>query len=1081
MDTKASKRAHLLLSRVRLPVRRVAAHPDRHLLPYALMIALGLVLDVTGALHVYGLSALMGQRLAAGAAALLVAIALGWLAVAAREPRTEACPEPKRRDREPRTGDQRTKNEEQTSGHAFRVTHSAAHSTQRFLAFLMLLAWIATARDVVLFLAPRAAVFERVLLAVGALGLALAVLRPPAPGWLAVMAALLGTVVRLVSFAHVPIEPPRGDMLPLVQGALGNLLAGRSPYTTYAMPWELPLTYLPATWLAYLPPSLLGLDIRLTNLAAELAIGATLAWLAARRRLRSGAARGALAAVWQAEPGLLLWAWVFLQPTALHWSLTTTAPVLWALLALLLALLVGARDRAAAIGLGLCVAASPLTGVVAPFVLLRWLRAWGWRRSLGLAAWATLIAVVFILPFLLWSPDQFIFGTLRWFNDNDLFPRLRWEMDHTWARMVGFSGIFWRHGLVGGLKPLQALLIAGLAVLYWRWGATAGRLAPFVTAALLLFTVFNPVLWPYLYNPALVAALVAIVEIATDQRPPIEQHSDLEGGRPGDTATMGPDGMFWLPIGVAFGLRGAPLHARTVSGRKRLGLALLLLVLLPGLTVSAPLRRTALSAYDPDLEALLLANGYEANIVRLRGLRGLRASQQAYRTSIWARDLDYAISGYSYAVADMTIFRESIELFLAGTMADGVVPETIWLDRLVAENRQSWDSMPNLIHAVYAYVAKTGDRAFYQRHRATLERVGMWIARLDSNDDGLPDRDSFPYGYYDSVGGGVMHTYALAKFYAAFCELAELERYDGRDGRAWERRAARLRAGFHRPFARGGYWIEGLAWPIAWRRPHGSTARFLETFGVFEALRSGLIGPSDGPRYRALMAALHASLPELSAGPTPMRLALGGYEPEMRRVVVPPVPIWMLDASAPWIVGIAAPAYAAAGYPDDAAALVQAYAVMARATDPPVLEFAAGPQARYGAGISGDRGRAWDNAAWFLAVYGGHYGITMTPSVLIVQPQPFVRRPSDAVYGLTYQGARVQLTLDVPSRTYRIQADRAIAVRLRPMGDAALLQVDGGELQTDALLTLMPGHEYVVLSTPGPRVDAFAPAAHAIR
>lgn len=964
---------------------------------------------------------------------------------------------------------------------AFLGAHSAAHSTQRFFTFLMLLAWIATARDVVLFLAPGAAAFERVLLAVGALGLALAVLRPPAPGWLAVTAALLGTAVRLVSFAHVPIEPPRGDMLPLVQGALGNLLAGRSPYTTYAMPWELPLTYLPATWLAYLPPYLLGLDIRLTNLAAELAIGATLAWLAARRRLRSGAARGALAAVWQAEPGLLLWAWVLLQPTALHWSLTTTAPVLWALLALLLALLVGARDRAAAVGLGVCAAASPLAGVVAPFVLLRWLRAWGWRRSLELAAWTALVAVAFILPFLLWSPDQFIFGTLRWFNDNDLFPRLRWEMDHTWARMVGFSGIFWRHGLVGGLKPLQALLIAGLALLYWRWGATTGRLAPFVTAALLLFTVFNPVLWPYLYNPALVAALVAVVAIAADRRPARDQPRTSDDGRPGDVAAQSYGGparfaISWSPRWPVF----QPL-AWPMVGRQRLGPALALLAALPLLTASAPMPRTTSSTYAPDLEALLLASGYQANIVNIRGIRGLRASQHAYRTSIWARDLDYAISGYSYAVADMTIFRESIELFLASTMADGVVPETIWLDPLAAENRQSWDSMPNLIHAVYAYVAKTGDRGFYQRHRATLERIGMWIARLDSDDDGLPDRDSFPYGYYDSVGGGVMHTYALAKFYAAFCELAELERYDGRDGMAWERRAARLRAGFHRPFARGGYWLDGLAWPIAWRRPDGSAARFLETFGVFEALRSGLIGPSDGPRYRALMAALHAFLPELSAGPTPMRLALGGYEPEMRRVVVPPVPLWMLDASAPWIVGIAAPAYAAAGYPEDAAALVEAYAAMARATDPPVLEFAAGPQARYGAGISGDRGRAWDNAAWFLAVYGGHYGITMTPTALIVQPRPFVRRPSDAVYGLTYQGARVRLTLDAPSRTYRIQADRAIAVRLRPMGDAALLQVDGGALQAEASLTLLPDREYAVMSVPGPRQAPLAPAAHAIR
>jgi hypothetical protein len=31
-----------------------------------------------------------------------------------------------------------------------------------------------------------------------------------------------------------------------------------------------------------------------------------------------------------------------------------------------------------------------------------------------------------------------------------------------------------------------------------------------LAAAFLLFMLFNPVLWPYLYNPALVAALAAV-------------------------------------------------------------------------------------------------------------------------------------------------------------------------------------------------------------------------------------------------------------------------------------------------------------------------------------------------------------------------------------------------------------------------------------------------------------------------------------------------------------------------------------------------------------------------------------------
>jgi len=496
----------------------------------------------------------------------------------------------------------------------------------------------------------------------------------------------------------------------------------------------------------------------------------------------------------------------------------------------------------------------------------------------------------------------------------------------------------------------------------------------------------------------------------------------------------------------------------------RLLRAACVLALLPLLIVPAPALVNARARYDPAMDALLLANGYTANIVDVHGIRALRASQRSYANSVWSRDLDYAISGYSYALGDMAIFRASIDLFLAGTRDDGVVPETITLDPLRAENRQSWDSMTNLIHAVYVYVAKTGDRAFYQARRVRLERVGRWIAGLDSDGDGLPDRDSFPYGYYDSITSGVRHTYALAKCYAAFRELAELERYDERDGSAWDRLAARLRASFQRPVADGGYWRDGQAWPIAWHRADGSVEPLLETFGVFEALRSGLIDPADGSRYRALLAALHAHLPELMAGPTPLRLALGGYPPELLRQQKPPVPLWMLDASAPWIVGPAAVAYAAGGYRADSAALLAAYSAMAYASDPPVLEFAAGSGARYGAGTSADSGRAWDSAAWFIAVYGGHYGLTMTPAALIVQPHPFKDLPDDGVHDLTYQGARVQFALDTPHMRYRIQADRPISVRLRPLGTATLLRVDGGMWQKELSLELQPGREYSVAS-----------------
>jgi hypothetical protein len=488
---------------------------------------------------------------------------------------------------------------------------------------------------------------------------------------------------------------------------------------------------------------------------------------------------------------------------------------------------------------------------------------------------------------------------------------------------------------------------------------------------------------------------------------------------------------------------------------------------LPPLTIQARDFGNATSRFDPEIEALLLANGYEANIIPIGDRRGLRASQRSYANSTWTRDLDYAITGYSYVLGDMSVLRENIELFLARVDADGVAPETIyirqggWLDH---ENRQAWDSLPNLIHAVYVYVAKTGDRDFYQTHRETVQRIGTRIVQIDSDDDGLPDGDNWPYGYYDSLYNSVMHTYAIAKFYAAYNELAELEEVIGADGSIWEQRAARLREGFHRPVDQGGYWLADQTWPIAWHRADGPPVTLLETFSIFAALRMGLITPADGARYENLTATMHELLPQLMGGPTPMRLALGGYEPEMRRQVDPPVPLWMLDASAPWIVGLAAPAYAATGYPEDARQLLQAYSDMARSTNPPVLEFAAGPDARYGPGNSGDGGRTWDSAAWFMAVYGGHYGLTFTPTALVVKPYPFTDLSADGIQNLSYQGAYVQFAMDAADKTYRIQADRPIDVRLYPMGEATRIRVNGGDPRTEQLLRLEPGQEYVVVS-----------------
>lgn len=502
--------------------------------------------------------------------------------------------------------------------------------------------------------------------------------------------------------------------------------------------------------------------------------------------------------------------------------------------------------------------------------------------------------------------------------------------------------------------------------------------------------------------------------------------------------------------------------------RHRTLLTLLVLLLATTMLPAAqagPRLRIASSRFDAATEELLLTNGYLANILTVPdGRRVLRASQRNYTTTTWVRDLDYAISGYSYVLADMSVFRENIQYFLDATSADGVVPEYVDVVNQRAENRQAWDAMPNLISAAYTYAAKTADKNFVAQNVAKLEQIAAWISALDTNGDGLPDRDIFPYGYYDTVENSVMHTYALAKFYGAYRDMAELERWIGRDGSRYDSLATQLRRSFNLPESAGGYWRAGQAWPIAWKKADGRVFTFLETFGVLQATREELIGPQDGTRYRDLFTALHNSLSQQIDPATPTRLTLGGYPLNIRRDVVPSERNWMLDAAAPWIVSLDVPERARAGYPEDAATILNAYKAMAQRTQPNVLEYAASDGATYGAGDSGDRGRTWDSAAWFEAIYSGHYGVRMTLDALTIAPQPLATLGNDGFTNLVYQGANVELALDAAGRAYRVTSDKAITVVVQPVGDGATIAVDGVERGSSARITLNPGQSVLVQS-----------------
>ncbi|MEI6532898.1 MAG: hypothetical protein WCO06_03595 [Candidatus Roizmanbacteria bacterium] len=506
-------------------------------------------------------------------------------------------------------------------------------------------------------------------------------------------------------------------------------------------------------------------------------------------------------------------------------------------------------------------------------------------------------------------------------------------------------------------------------------------------------------------------------------------------------------------------------------------LVLVFLLLFFGLQFfSYPVFATS-STYNPSLENKILQAGFFANRITIKGKSGkeiqaLRASQTNYKDQTWSRDLEYATRGYSHVLSteDMTILRDNIQLFLDTEGAScliypfpqnslkqirGVVAETIhenskWENAYGTncENRRSWDSMPNVIQATYAYVSRTGDIEFVNLNKSKLLNIANWIKNLDTDGDELPDEKNIPedkrfiWGYYDSTTNSVMHTYALAKFYASYLAIAELT-----GDNSWSSRATKLKENFMKDISAGGYWKEGQPWPIAWKKPDGSYVNTPETFGMFEAISSGLIGKQDGSKYTNMMKYLNENVGTMTSDNSPLKLAIGGYKDQPKRDEL--TPLWMLNASAPWITGLAIPSFLDAGYTQSAKSILDKYSTMASNISPPVLEFTSNGGDGFPSGESSDQGRTWDNASWFMSVYGGHYGFRPHPYSIEFKPAPLKNVQGDKVIGYDYQSTKINLILDSQNGIYYVETDKLInLVTFLPMSNNLLISVNSSQPST---------------------------------
>jgi hypothetical protein len=302
---------------------------------------------------------------------------------------------------------------------------------------------------------------------------------------------VLGTRVLVLWVS--PFDRLPGDMLSTIDRALNELLAGRFPYVSFPPP----MPYLPVMLLAYLPPRLLGLDLRLANLGLDLATVAA-AILLAPSRLRAGASTSAGRGGQGISLDQLALPLLMLHPTWVYQSVNTQfAPCLLATV-LLGRAITSAGPRAQAAALGLALGSNQMLGVTGPVLFAYWLQRWGRRRAFQLTALAMAVFLALIAPFLLWNAGQFLKIAFQ--------SRVPFSPER-------ISGCFTLWPFVRGRIPQASVLLPMLAVVVAAVTASRARRPEAVVAAMSLglcaSLIVQPVLFAHYFLPVLALAALA--------------------------------------------------------------------------------------------------------------------------------------------------------------------------------------------------------------------------------------------------------------------------------------------------------------------------------------------------------------------------------------------------------------------------------------------------------------------------------------------------------------------------------------------------------------------------------------------
>lgn len=298
--------------------------------------------------------------------------------------------------------------------------------------------------------------------------------------------------VYLLSIYSFPINVRRSDLLPVISAGNESLLAGVNPYHLYTFPNEKDLlTYLPGTWLPFLPFTMLGIDLRIANILFTVA--ATLCvYLASHSRYRREVV--GLFGLLLMCPYLQYRHEIYIQP---HWLS----------LAVCFLLLQRRRVLGAAAAFGWSMAVSQFSWILLPFLLLYVFRRFGLRRAAEALIVAGLVFAVIVGPFLSWSVQAFTYSVLT-----------HWaELPVVIVRSMNLSYWVTRFLPISALQPAQAIVVGAL-LLYCVLRVKFTSLADcfqWMSISLLSFILLNRLVWGYLY---LSLAFVMILSVVARNR-----------------------------------------------------------------------------------------------------------------------------------------------------------------------------------------------------------------------------------------------------------------------------------------------------------------------------------------------------------------------------------------------------------------------------------------------------------------------------------------------------------------------------------------------------------------------------------